>query len=104
MTDEVRQNPMHRLPDWRETLPMAQAAPRCHTRTRSGGSCGSAAMRNGRCRMHGGCSTGPRTAEGVERIRQARTRHGRYAASMGEVQAVIRELKRIQRHLLQELE
>lgn len=23
-------------------------------------------MRNGRCRMHGGSSTGPRTAEGLE--------------------------------------
>jgi hypothetical protein len=37
-------------------------------------------MRNGRCRMHGGASTGPRTAEGLARLRAARTRHGAYTA------------------------
>jgi hypothetical protein len=37
-------------------------------------------MANGRCRLHGGLSTGPRTAEGVARIRAARTVHGAYAA------------------------
>jgi hypothetical protein len=31
--------------------------------------------------MHGGCSTGAKTAEGIERIRAARTKHGRYSAS-----------------------
>jgi hypothetical protein len=31
--------------------------------------------------MHGGCSTGPRTAEGIERIRRAVTKHGRYTAA-----------------------
>jgi hypothetical protein len=41
--------------------------------------CQSAAMLNGRCRMHGGKSTGPRTAEGIERIRTSRTKHGRYS-------------------------
>jgi hypothetical protein len=37
-------------------------------------------MRNGRCRLHGGKSTGPRTEEGRARIRAARTRHGLYSA------------------------
>jgi hypothetical protein len=37
-------------------------------------------MPNGRCRMHGGKSTGPRTAEGLERSRRARWRHGHYSA------------------------
>jgi hypothetical protein len=32
-----------------------------------------------RCRLHGGLSTGPKTAEGLARIRVATTRHGRYA-------------------------
>jgi hypothetical protein len=31
--------------------------------------------------MHGGLSTGPRTAEGIERIRRAVTKHGRYTAA-----------------------
>ena len=36
-------------------------------------------MKNGRCKMHGGISSGPRTAEGIERIRASRTKHGRYS-------------------------
>ena len=36
-------------------------------------------MRNGRCRLHGGLSTGPRTPEGLEALRLARTRHGFYS-------------------------
>jgi hypothetical protein len=36
-------------------------------------------MRNGRCRLHGGLSTGPKTPEGIERIRRAVTKHGLYS-------------------------
>jgi hypothetical protein len=36
-------------------------------------------MRNGRCRLHGGLSTGPRTPEGLERSRRARWKHGGYS-------------------------
>jgi len=36
-------------------------------------------MKNGRCRLHGGKSTGPRTPEGLERSRRARWKHGRYS-------------------------
>jgi hypothetical protein len=36
-----------------------------------------------------GLSTGPRTAEGIERIRQARTVHGRYSAEMRELRRVL---------------
>lgn len=46
--------------------------PTCGARTRAGGEC---AMRvepgKHRCRLHGGLSTGPRTAEGRERIAAA---------------------------------
>jgi hypothetical protein len=41
--------------------------------------CKSPAMPNGRCRMHGGKSTGPRTPEGLERMRRAKKRHGKYS-------------------------
>ena len=51
-------------------------APRCGARTRTGGCCRQPAMRNGRCRMHGGHSTGPRTAEGLARSQRARWKHG----------------------------
>ena len=65
-----------RVPDWRITLPLAQASPRCGARTRTGKPCKAPAMACGKYRMHGGASTGPRTSEGLERIRKARTTHG----------------------------
>jgi hypothetical protein len=51
-------------------------APRCGARTRAGGCCRQPAMANGRCRMHGGLSTGPRTEAGLARARRARWKHG----------------------------
>jgi len=56
------------------------AAPRCGARTRAGGSCCQPAMKNGRCRLHGGMSTGPRTPAGRTRCAAARRTHGLYAA------------------------
>jgi hypothetical protein len=75
------------------------AAPRCGARTRrpapggpsatgldpggdpGGHPCRSPAMANGRCRMHGGTSTGPRTLAGLNRLRAANTTHGACATS-----------------------
>ncbi len=54
--------------------------PRCGARTRRGTACRCPAMANGRCRLHGGLSAGPKTSEGIERIRRAVTKHGRYSA------------------------
>ena len=51
-------------------------AKRCGARNRRGTACQCPAMRNGRCRLHGGLSTGPKTREGLERIRRAVTKHG----------------------------
>ena len=56
------------------------AAARCGAHTRAGGCCRQPAMRNGRCRMHGGLSTGPRTAAGRACCAAARCTHGFYAA------------------------
>jgi hypothetical protein len=56
-------------------------APRCGARTRSGCVCRAPAMANGRCRFHGGKSTGPRTQAGMARMAAAHTTHGRYSAS-----------------------
>ena len=58
------------------------AAPRCGARTRAGCCCRQPAMGNGRCRLHGGLSTGPRTAEGRARCARARRIHGFYSAEM----------------------
>jgi len=38
-------------------------------------------MHNGRCRLHGGLSTGPRTAQGRARCARARLKHGTYSAA-----------------------
>jgi len=58
------------------------AAPRCGARTRCGGACRQPAMKNGRCRLHGGKSTGPRTAAGLARSRRARLIHGARARAL----------------------
>lgn len=75
-------------------------APRCGARTRQGCPCRGPAMRNGRCRMHGGKSTGPRTAEGLARLRAARTRHGAYSAEVRAFDRSCRALMRDTKALL----
>ena len=62
-----------------EALLKANAAPRCGARSkRTGKPCRGAAMPNGRCKLHGGKSTGPRTAEGLARSRRANWKHGHF--------------------------
>jgi len=51
--------------------------------------------------MHGGTSTGPRTPEGLERIRKARTVHGAYSAEMRELRRLMRALDEEQRRVLE---
>ena len=58
-------------------------------------------MPNGRCRMHGGASTGPRTLEGLRRIVKARTVHGAYGAEMRELRRLMRMLDEEQRRVLE---
>jgi hypothetical protein len=72
------------------------AAPRCGARTRAKSCCAQPAMANGRCRFHGGKSTGPRTAEGRLRCRQAKLQHGGYAAEVKALQrAASIQVKRV---------
>ena len=54
-------------------------APRCGAKNRRGLPCRCPAMRNGRCRLHGGLSSGPKTKDGIERIRKSATKHGYYS-------------------------
>ena len=49
-------------------------APRCRARTRRGSPCQSPAMKNGRCRMHGG------TSPGAPKGNKNALKHGRYTA------------------------
>jgi hypothetical protein len=53
---------------WIVGLEKADRTPRCGARRKFDGTpCRKAAMANGRCDMHGGNSTGPRTREGLAR-------------------------------------
>jgi hypothetical protein len=55
---------------------------RCGAKARTTGCpCRAPAMPNGRCRMHGGKSTGPRTPRGFADLAEARTKHGLYTAA-----------------------
>ena len=54
----------------------------CNARTRSGDACRRVGnVKNGRCHLHGGKSTGPRTDEGRQRIAKAHFKHGRRSKS-----------------------
>ena len=53
--------------------------PRCQAKNRAGNQCAKPAIRGKRvCGFHGGLSTGPRTVEGIARIKEAATKHGRF--------------------------
>jgi len=52
---------------------------RCGAKTRRGTACQCPAnKKNGRCRLHGGASTGAKTQEGRARISAANLRHGKF--------------------------
>ena len=58
-------------PDW--------PGQRCGAKTRRGTACQRPAnKKNGRCRLHGGASTGAKTQEGRARISAANLRHGNF--------------------------
>lgn len=79
-------------------------APRCGARTRHGSSCRAPAMANGRCRMHGGKSTGPRTPEGLERSRKANWKHGLYSAESVAARRYMSQLLRDSREMIEHVE
>ena len=58
-------------PDW--------PGQRCGAKTRRGTACRRPAnKRNGRCRLHGGASSGPRTEQGRAKIAATNLRHGEF--------------------------
>lgn len=75
-------------------------AARCGAKNRRGTPCKCPAMANGRCRLHGGLSTGPKTLAGIERIRQTVTKHGRYSARAKAERQRFHQLLRESRDLL----
>ena len=90
-------------PDW--------PGQKCGAKTRRGTGCQRPAnKKNGRCILHGGASTGPRTEEGRARISQANLRHGNYTKDRLEKQrenvaagrAIRKELRQIEQGLVKE--
>jgi hypothetical protein len=79
-------------------------ASRCGAKTRRGTSCQCAAMANGRCRLHGGLSTGPKTMEGIGRIRRAVMKHGLYTKAAKQQRHEFRALLRDARALLSSID
>lgn len=67
-------------------LPM-HLSPRCGAKTRKGSPCQSGAMRNGRCRMHGGKSTG------APKGNSNALKHGCYTAQATEWRRRLAKLK-----------
>jgi hypothetical protein len=79
--------------DGAETALRTGEGAQCGARNRSGGICCAPPLPNGRCRDHGGLSTGPRTAEGLARMRQAKTRHGLYAQETMALRRAVRMVR-----------
>jgi hypothetical protein len=79
-------------------------APRCGARNRRGLSCQQPAMKNGRCRLHGGKSTGARTPEGRRRIAQANLKHGYFTKAARQERRDFRALVKGLRQQMRELE
>ena len=62
----------------------------CGARTRRGTACQKPPLAGKtRCRLHGGLSTGPRTAEGKARITDAHWKHGRRSRAFTEARKQI---------------
>ena len=77
---------------------------RCGAKTRSGEPCSKFPIKGKRrCGLHGGLSSGPKTAEGRARIAQANLRHGNFVGwrahrekekyYFGEIRRIMREAK-----------
>src|SRR5882724_11982412 len=98
--EPLEREPIDRMRARLEALLKANAAPRCGARSkRTGKPCRGAAMPNGRCKVHGGKSTGPRTPEGLERSRKANWKHGRRSRAANEERQRVRSAIRMLRYL-----
>ncbi len=74
---------------------------RCLAKNRRGEPCMAPAMRNkSRCKFHGGCSTGARTAEGKARCRAARLQSGAYSREVAQARRKVREWVRAVRNTI----
>jgi len=74
--DQASQTPEAKLKALiRRQQPQEPVRRTCGARTRRGTPCRALGLANGRCRNHGGLSTGPRTAEGKAKAAEALRRY-----------------------------
>ncbi len=82
---------------------------RCAAKTRRGTACQRPAnKKNGRCRLHGGASTGAKTEEGRSRISASNLRHGKFTkdklekrrANAAKGREILKELRQMERELI----
>jgi hypothetical protein len=85
----------NKTPYWQSALNEANAAPRCGAKTRRATLCQSPAMKNGRCRMHGGTS--------LSGCDHGRYQHGLHTASAKANRAHIRALIQTARTMMGEM-
>ncbi len=78
---------------------------RCEARTRKGTLCQRpGTKRNGRCKLHGGNSTGPRTKAGLARLVSSKITHGKFTKKKREAAKRRAQVGRKMRAELLELE
>ena len=82
------------MTQWEKALEKAREALRCGARTRQGSSCQAPAMKNKRCRMHGGKSPGAPLGKA-----HGRYTHGLYTKEAKQERCYVRELIRQCRQL-----
>ena len=84
-------------PDWQGV--------RCEAKTRRGTLCQRpGTKRNGRCKLHGSRSSGPRTKDGLARLVASKTTHGLYTKEKRAAARRFAEQGRQMRAELQEIE
>jgi hypothetical protein len=72
----------------------------CGARNRRGTACQAKALENGRCKFHGGMSTGPKTPEGRARISAAvKDRWARHFAEVARLRDLEQRRQRLRREM-----
>lgn len=87
------------MQQWQEALTLASKTTRCTARTRQGITCKSPAMRNGKCRMHGGASTGAPCGK-----KHGRYKHGRHTKEAIARMVYLNQIIRDGRVMMREVE
>ena len=78
-------------------------AKKCGAKIRSGKPCKAPAMKNGKCRLHGGKSTGAKTKGGIAKIKKANLKSGFYTKEAIKERKLLSDIWREERRFLEEV-